>query len=257
MAFNRDVALPSGLELSAIRKAIRYIESELGDQHFIDLYLEQANIFSALVSMFGTKALDSVSNYEKHKHSDTSQQRFPDLRRRGSPFPTPPADALESKGSKRPWSIQSHYNHEGWYIVWRYLVDLTATIEPGRKLVVWRVDVVYLREDDWEVRIQPSAIRERWKDSHIRREASGDQVGRLCGIQASRHHHTTGKAGPDQRRIMKRKPKPRTVELVKSTYRPTKAEKEEEQSGHSWRDHIRAGGESGPGRDGSGECPVD
>ena len=59
MAFNRDVALPSGLELSAIRKAIRYIENELGDQHFIDLYLEQANIFSALVSMFGTKALDS------------------------------------------------------------------------------------------------------------------------------------------------------------------------------------------------------
>lgn len=150
MGFDRDVALPAGLELSAIRKAIRYIENELGDQHFIDLYLEQANIFSALVSMFGTKALDSVSNYEKHKHADTSQQRFPDLRRRGSPSPTPPADALESKGSKRPWAIQSHYNHEGWYIVWRYLVDLTATIEPGRKLVVWRVDVVYLREEDWK-----------------------------------------------------------------------------------------------------------
>ena len=102
MVFNRDVPLPPGLEMSAIRRAIRYIEGELGDRHFIDLYLEQANIFSALVSMFGTKALDSVSNYEKHKHSDTSQQRFPDLRRRGSPLPTRPGTPWRAREARGP-----------------------------------------------------------------------------------------------------------------------------------------------------------
>ena len=40
------------------------------------------NVFSAIVGIFGTKALDSVSNYEKHRNVDTAQQRFPDLRRR-------------------------------------------------------------------------------------------------------------------------------------------------------------------------------
>jgi hypothetical protein len=77
--FDNNVALPPGLQISAIRKSMEYIENKLGDRDFIDLYIEQANIFSALVSMFGTKALDSVSNYEKHRHSYTAQQRFPDL----------------------------------------------------------------------------------------------------------------------------------------------------------------------------------
>jgi hypothetical protein len=49
--------------------------------------LEQANVFSAMVGIFGTKALDSVSNGEK-----TGQ---------------------------RPWAIQLHYDPGGWYIVWR------------------------------------------------------------------------------------------------------------------------------------------
>lgn len=34
-------------------------------------------------------------------------------------------DYLESKASKWVWAIQSHYDHPGWYIVWRYLVDQT------------------------------------------------------------------------------------------------------------------------------------
>ena len=122
----------------------------MNDRDFIDLYHEQANIFSALVSMFGTKALDNVSNFEKHRHRDTSQQRFPDLSRRGSPNPPRPEDSLESKGSKRPWAVQSHYDHEGWYIIWRYLVDLTGTVQPGKQLVIWRVDVAYLRKEDWK-----------------------------------------------------------------------------------------------------------
>lgn len=148
--FDRTVALPTGLEISAIRRAIAYVEKHLGDHDFIDLYLEQANIFSALVGMFGTRALDSVSNYEKHRHSFTAQQRFPDLHRRGATLPLRPEDSLESKGSVRPWAIQSHYDHVGWYIVWRYLVDTTRTIKADASLVIWRVDVVFLRKEDWK-----------------------------------------------------------------------------------------------------------
>jgi hypothetical protein len=146
--FDRSVALPAGLEPSAIRHAIKFIEKELGD--LVELYFEQANVFSALVGMFGTKALDSVSNYEKHRHSHTAQQRFPDLRRRGSGQNPAPADCLESKGSKRPWAIQSHYDHAGWYIIWRYLVDPTESLEAGKPVIVWRVDVVFLERSDWK-----------------------------------------------------------------------------------------------------------
>lgn len=99
--------------------------------------------------MAGIKALDAISPYKKHKHPDVAQQRFPDLSLGGRLSP-PPDLALESKGSRRPWAIQSHYNHSGWYIVWRYLVDATATIKPGRPVVIWRVDVVFLESDDWK-----------------------------------------------------------------------------------------------------------
>jgi hypothetical protein len=57
---------------------------------------------------------------------------------------------LESKGSKRPWSIQSHYDHAGWYIIWRYLIDPTESIEPDKPVVIWRVDVVFLEKSDWK-----------------------------------------------------------------------------------------------------------
>src|SRR5260221_2375294 len=96
--FDRSVALPPGLDIGAMRRAIDYIERELGE--WMELYFEQANVFSAIVGMFGTRALDSVSNYEKHRHTHTAQQRFPDLRRRGSGSSPGPHDSLESKGSK-------------------------------------------------------------------------------------------------------------------------------------------------------------
>ena len=118
--FDSGVTLPSGLDVAALKRAIKYTEGALNDRDFIDLYFEQANVFSAIVGMYGTKALDSVSNYEKHRHSFTAQTRFPDLCRRGASMPLRPKDCLESKASKRPWAIQSHYNHSGWYIVWRY-----------------------------------------------------------------------------------------------------------------------------------------
>lgn len=94
-------------------------------------------------------ALDSVSPYKKHKHPDVAAQRFPDLSWGGKLNPTP-ALALESKGSTRPWAIQSHYDHAGWYVVWRYLVDPTEIIKPGCPVVVWRVDVAFIEKSDWK-----------------------------------------------------------------------------------------------------------
>jgi len=147
-SFDTSVALPAGLDVPAIRRAIDHIERKTAE--LIDLYFEQANVFSAVVGIFGTQALDSFSAYEKHRHSHTAQQRFPDLHRRGAREPLQPKDCLESKASKRPWAIQSHYDHAGWYIVWRYLVDPTESIDPGRPVVIWRVDVVLLDKDDWK-----------------------------------------------------------------------------------------------------------
>jgi hypothetical protein len=58
--------------------------------------------------------------------------------------------ALESKGSTRPWALQSHYNHAGWYIVWRYAIGPTKRLKPGRSVAVWRVDIPFLQESDWK-----------------------------------------------------------------------------------------------------------
>jgi hypothetical protein len=146
--FNSSAPLPPGLDVTAIRRAIDYIEQELAE--LVEIYYEQANVFSAIVGIFGTKALDSVSNYEKHRNVDTAQQRFPDLRRRGSGQKPSPKESLESKGSKRPWAIQSHYDHPGWYIIWRYLVDPTESLERGKPVIIWRVDVIFLQKSDWE-----------------------------------------------------------------------------------------------------------
>ena len=146
--FSQSVALPPGLTVTAIRRAIEYVERELGD--LVEIYVEQANVFSALVGIYGAKALDAHSVYEKSRHLDLAQQRFPDLRRKGSGQNPAPTESLESKASKRPWALQSHYDHPGWYIVWRYLVDPTASLEDAKPVIVWRVDVAYLQKDDWK-----------------------------------------------------------------------------------------------------------
>jgi len=139
--------LPKGLEPIHINKAVEFVEDEASD--LVDLYFAQANVFSGIVGMLGIKALDALSPYKKHKHPDIAQQRFPDLSLGGKLNP-PPEFALESKGSTRPWAIQSHYDHSGWYIVWRYLVDPTKSIKKGKPVVLWRVDVVFLKKDDWK-----------------------------------------------------------------------------------------------------------
>jgi hypothetical protein len=139
--------LPKDLSELHIKKAVDYVEKETAE--LVDLYFEQANVFSAIVGIFGVKALHAVSPYKKHKHPDVAQQRFPDLSLHGKLKP-PATQALESKGSTRPWAIQSHYDHPGWYVVWRYMVDRTESIKPGRPVIVWRIDVVFLEKDDWK-----------------------------------------------------------------------------------------------------------
>ena len=146
--FNGSIPLPAGLTIVAIRKAVEYIERELAD--LVEVYFEQANVFSALVGIYGTKALDANSVYEKSRDIDIAQQRFPDLRRKGSGQNPSPNDSLESKASKRPWSLQSHYDHPGWYVIWRYLVDPTMSLETAKPVIVWRVDVIFLQKDDWK-----------------------------------------------------------------------------------------------------------
>jgi hypothetical protein len=143
--FNRSVPLPPGLTVTHLKSAIDFVEERA--EELLDLYFEQANIFSGVVGIFGVRALDSISPYKRHKHPDIAQQRFPDLSLRGRLNP-PPNEALESKGSTRPWAIQSHYDHPGWYIVWRYAVDPTKRMKPGRAVVVWRVDLPFLRKEN-------------------------------------------------------------------------------------------------------------
>jgi hypothetical protein len=141
------LALPPGLETAQIRNSVSFVEERVTD--LIDLYYEQANTFSGIVGIFRVRALDALSPYKRHKHPDIAQQRFPDLSLGGRLSP-PPDLALESKGSIRAWAVQSHYDHPGWYIIWRYLVDATRSIKPGRPVVIWRVDVAFLEKTDWK-----------------------------------------------------------------------------------------------------------
>jgi hypothetical protein len=145
--FDRAVALPPELKVSHVREAIGHVEQRASD--LIDIYFEQANVFSGIVGILGIQALHAVSPYKKHKHPDVAQQRFPDLSLRGRLTP-PPEQALESKGSTRSWALQSHYNHPGWYIVWRYAVDQTKRMKPGKMVLIWRVDIPFLSQEDWK-----------------------------------------------------------------------------------------------------------
>ena len=145
--FDPSVPRPPKLQIAHLRAAIEHVEDRATE--FIDVYLEQANVFSAVVGIMAVQALDSVSPYKKHKHPDVAQQRFPDLSLRGRLSP-PPNEALESKASKRNWALQSHYDHPGWYVVWRYKIDLTRRMKKGKQVAIWRVDLPYLEKEDWK-----------------------------------------------------------------------------------------------------------
>ncbi len=140
--------LPPGLTIGQLGRVVASVENEV--EQFVDVYFEQANVFSALVGIFAARAFSALTVYEKPRHSDLAQQRFPDLKRRGSADPPSANDSLEVKASLRPWAVQAHYDHSGWYCIIRYLVDPTRTIEPGRHLVVWRVHVAFLEQQDWK-----------------------------------------------------------------------------------------------------------
>lgn len=145
--FDRSVPLPPELKITHIREAVEYIESRADE--LVDIYFEQANVFSGIVGILGTQALDALSPNKKHKHPDVAQQRFPDLSLRGKLDPRP-QHALESKGSTRAWALQSHYNHPGWHIVWRYAVDQTKRLKLNKVVAIWRVDIAFLHEEDWK-----------------------------------------------------------------------------------------------------------
>jgi hypothetical protein len=91
--FDDAVRLPPGLTVAHLRGATDFVEEKT--EELIDLYFEQANVFSGIVGMFGVRALDSLSPYKRHKHPDVAQQRFPDLSLGGKLTP-PPNEALES-----------------------------------------------------------------------------------------------------------------------------------------------------------------
>jgi len=145
--FDHSVRLPSGLKITHIREAIEHVEEKAAE--LVDIYFEQANVFSGIVGILGIQALHALSPYKKHKHPDIAQQRFPDLSLQGKLNPSP-EQALESKGSTRAWALQSHYNHPGWYVVWRYAVDATKRLKPGKIVGIWRVDIAFLRQKDWK-----------------------------------------------------------------------------------------------------------
>jgi hypothetical protein len=145
--FDRSVLLPPELKIAHIRESIEHVEDKTGE--LVDIYYEQANVFSGIVGILGIQALHALSPYKRHKNPDVAQQRFPDLSLRGKLNP-PPDQAVESKGSTRPWALQSHYNHPGWYVVWRYAIDQTRRLKPGKVAAIWRVDVAFLRQEDWK-----------------------------------------------------------------------------------------------------------
>src|ERR671914_1679854 len=86
--------LPRGLEPIHVERAVAWVEEQVSE--LVDLYYEQANVFSGIVGTFGAKALAAFSPYKKHKHPDIAQLRFPDLSLGGRVNP-PPEEALESK----------------------------------------------------------------------------------------------------------------------------------------------------------------
>src|ERR1017187_1382054 len=79
--FDRSVLLPPELNINHIRESIEHVEARAAE--LIDIYFEQANVFSGIVGIIGVQALHALSPYKKHKHPDVAQQRFPDLSLRG------------------------------------------------------------------------------------------------------------------------------------------------------------------------------
>ena len=143
----RALRLPGGLTATQVRRAAQRLQRDLVD--FAELCRTRA--FPSVVAHFGAQAIARISAYETQQAVAGRAEPMRAARLvhtgRGS---ISAHNYLESKGSKRPWAIQSHYDHPGWYIVWRYLIDPTQTLAPGKPVVIWRVDVVFLQKADWK-----------------------------------------------------------------------------------------------------------
>lgn len=138
--------LPPHITPGKLKAGITNVEQRA--EEFVSLYYEQPNLFSGVIGVFGTLALDALTPYEKNPNRHEAATRFPDLILRGATRPLNPQQCLECKASKRPWSVDSHYDHAGWHIVWRYLVDPMKLL--GRQVVIWRVDCAFLTKADWK-----------------------------------------------------------------------------------------------------------
>ena len=82
--FDPSIALPPGLEIGQIRRAVEYVEREASD--LVDIYYEQKNVFSAIVSILGTRALGVKKPAKRFR--DCSVYRCHGIRiRDGKPVP--------------------------------------------------------------------------------------------------------------------------------------------------------------------------
>ena len=93
--FDPGVPLHPSLNVGHLARVIASVEHEV-DQ-FVEVYFEQANVFSALVGIFAARAFSSLTVYEKPRHTDLARQRFPDLKRRGSTDLPSSNDSLKSR----------------------------------------------------------------------------------------------------------------------------------------------------------------
>jgi len=140
---DEKVSLPPGLTIGHIKKAVDEIESiankvldAIGDQ--------QLNLLSNLVSGLGSAALNRLGPYHQDANRSRAQTRFPDLRNdEGIP--------LECKGNFAFNAPNAHNQEEGWFIIWRYIIDRSMTLDPNFALKIFRVDVGYLLEKDWKI----------------------------------------------------------------------------------------------------------
>ncbi len=83
--FDPSIALPPGLEIAQIRRSVEYVEREASD--LVDIYYEQKNVFSAIVSGGGRTHTFGVKNPAK-RFRDCSVYRRHGIRiRDGKPVP--------------------------------------------------------------------------------------------------------------------------------------------------------------------------
>ncbi len=175
-----STSLPRGLEPVHVRRAVDFIEDHVAE--LVELYFEQANFFSAVVGIFGTRALDSVSPYKRHKHPDIAQQRFPDLSLNGRLNPTPD-QALESKASL------------GGAIALRSPGLVYRVALPGRSDKIHKGEscggdmaggCCLSREVRLEIRGQHGGLG-RWRaNTYFRAEATGGEATRKAGVRSVR-----------------------------------------------------------------------